>query len=103
MADFLFLDVEDASDMLDHLFVGDGHFQVGWAFGRWRGNNVGCVASAVDWGRGARRNKDGGIGGHGKRRAGENFFEGTNVMTLKLIAEEEIDRVVAEALKEAAE
>ena len=46
-ADFLFLNVEESSDVLDHLFVGEGHFVAGRAVWRRRGDDVGGVASAI--------------------------------------------------------
>ena len=64
-ADFFFLDVEKASNVLDHLFVGESHLIAGGAVWRRRGNDVGGVACTVH-GRGrARGNEDGGRGaGH---------------------------------------
>ena len=58
--DFFFLNVEEASNVLDHLFVGEGHFVTsGTVWGR-RGNDVGSVASTVGRGRRVRWNEDGG-------------------------------------------
>ena len=64
-ANFFFLNVEEASNVFDHLLVGKGHFRAGWAVRRRRCDDVGGVASTVN-GRGrARWDKDGGRGvGH---------------------------------------
>jgi len=57
--DFFFLDIEETSDMLDHLLMGECQFVVGRAVWRGRGNDVGGVASAIG-GRGrAGWNEDG--------------------------------------------
>ena len=59
-ANFFFLNVEEASDVFNHLFVGKGHLRVGWAVRRRRGNDVGCVTSVVNGGGRARWDEDGG-------------------------------------------
>ena len=59
-ADFLFLNVEEMSDMLNHLLVGENHLFTGRAIRRRRGHNVGGIVTAIDGGQGAGRNKDGG-------------------------------------------
>jgi len=46
-ADFFFLNVKEASDVLNHLFVGECQFVASGTIWRRRGNNVGGVASAV--------------------------------------------------------
>jgi len=58
--DFFFLNVEELSDVYDHLFMGEGQFAVSRTIWRWRGNAVGGIASAVDGGRRTGWNKDGG-------------------------------------------
>ena len=58
--DFFFLDVEKASDMLDHLFVRESHLIAGGAVWRRRGNDVGGVAHTVCGGGRARGNENGG-------------------------------------------
>ena len=57
--DFFFLDIEESSDMLDHLLVGKSHLRVSRAVRRRRGDNVRGVAGAVGRGRRARREKAG--------------------------------------------
>ena len=70
-ANFFFLDVEEMSNMLDHLLVGESHLRAGRPIGRRRGDNVGCVASTVGRGQGAGWNEDGGRrAGHGDRGNG---------------------------------
>ena len=59
-ADFFFLNVEEASDVLDHLFMGECQFVAGGTIRRRRGYDVGGVASAVNGGRRAGWNEDGG-------------------------------------------
>jgi len=59
-ANFLFLDIEKASDMLDHLFVGESHIIASRAIWGRRGHSVRGVAATIDGGRRTRRNKDGG-------------------------------------------
>jgi len=59
-ADFFFLNVEETSDVLNHLLMRESHFAVGRAVRRRGGNEVGGVAGAVDGGRRAGRNEDGG-------------------------------------------
>ena len=46
-ADFFFLDVKEACNVLNHLFVGKSHFRAGWTVGRGRCDDVGGVASTV--------------------------------------------------------
>ena len=53
-ANFFFLNVEETSNMLNHLFVGKSHLWVGQAFRRRRCDNVGSVAGTVN-GRGQTR------------------------------------------------
>jgi len=60
MADFFFLDIEEASDVLDHLLMRESHFIVGRTVRRRRGDKVRGVASAVDQGQRAGWDKDGG-------------------------------------------
>ena len=43
-----FLNIEETSDMLDHLFMGESHLGASWAVRRRGGNDVRGVASAVD-------------------------------------------------------
>ena len=59
VANFLFLNIEDVSDVLDHLLMGKSHLRIGWAFRGRRGNDVGGVASTVNGRQGAGWNKDG--------------------------------------------
>ena len=59
-ADFFFLDIGEASNMFDHLFMGKSHLVTGGAVWRRRGDDVGGIASAVDGGRRTGWNKDGG-------------------------------------------
>jgi len=47
-ADFFFLNVEKASDMLDHLFMGECQFITGRTVRRGRGDDVGGVASIAN-------------------------------------------------------
>jgi len=47
-ADFFFLDIEEASNVLNHLFVRESQLVAGRAVQRGRGNEVGGVASTVD-------------------------------------------------------
>jgi len=59
-ADFFFLDIEETSNVLDHLLMREGQFITGRTVRRGRSNHIGGVASTID-GRGqARRNEDGG-------------------------------------------
>ena len=58
--DFFFLDIKEASDVLDHLFMGESHLAIGRAVRRRGGNEVGGVASAVNRGRRTGRNENGG-------------------------------------------
>jgi len=60
VADFFFFDIEETSDMLDHLFMGESHLVAGGAVWRRRSNNVGGVAHAVHGGGRARGNENGG-------------------------------------------
>ena len=46
--DFLFLNIEEASDVLNHLFVGKSHFVAGRTIWRRRSDKVGGVASTID-------------------------------------------------------
>ena len=46
-SDFLFLDVEEASDVLNHLFMGECHLIASRAVWRRRSHDIGGVASAV--------------------------------------------------------
>ena len=66
MANFFFFYVEKASDMFDHLFMGEGHFRTCWAIRRGRGDNVWGVAGTVGRRGGAGWNEDrgGSIGHH---------------------------------------
>jgi len=60
VADFLFLNVEEASNMLDHLLMGESQFVTGRTVRRGRSDKIGGVASTVD-GRGRMRwDKNGG-------------------------------------------
>ena len=59
VADFFFLNVEEMSDVVDHLLMRESHFVAGGTIRRGRGDNIRGVASAVGRGRGAGRNKDG--------------------------------------------
>jgi len=59
-ADFFFLDVEEASNVLDHLFVGKGQVAAGRTVWRGRGNEVRGAASVVNRRRRAGGNKNGG-------------------------------------------
>jgi len=47
VANFFFLDIEESSDVYNHLLVGKCQFIAGGAVWRRRGNNVGGVAGAV--------------------------------------------------------
>jgi len=59
-ADFLFLNVEKTSDVLNHLFMRESQFVVSWTIRRRGSDQIGSVASTVN-GRGrARQNEDGG-------------------------------------------
>jgi len=62
VADFFFLDIKEASDVLNHLFVGERQFIAGRTVWRRGGYDVGSVASAVSRGRGAGWNENGGRG-----------------------------------------
>jgi len=53
-ANFFFLNVEEAGDVFNHLLMGECQFAVGRAVRRWRGDNIGSIASTVGRGRGAR-------------------------------------------------
>jgi len=58
-ANFFFLNVEELSDVYDHLLVGESQLAISGAVWRRRGNDIGGVASTVG-GRGrARGNEDG--------------------------------------------
>jgi len=46
-ADFFFLNVEEVSDVLDHLFVGECQFVTGRTIRRRRGYDIGGVASTI--------------------------------------------------------
>ena len=59
-ADFFFLNVEEASNVLDHLFVGKGQVAAGRTVWRGRGNEVRGAASVVNRRRRAGGNKNGG-------------------------------------------
>ena len=58
-ANFFFLNVEETSDVLNHLLMGKGQFIAGGTVWRRRGNNVGGIASTIDGRGGARWDKDG--------------------------------------------
>ena len=60
MADFSFLNVKKASNVLDHLFVRERQFVASGAIQRRGGYNVRGVASAIHGRRRAGRNEDGG-------------------------------------------
>ena len=47
-ANFFFLNIEEAGDVFNHLFMGKSHFQTGWTIRRRGYDNVGGVASAID-------------------------------------------------------
>jgi len=47
MSHFFFLNVEETSNVLNHLFMGEGHLVAGGAVWRRRGDDVGGVASTV--------------------------------------------------------
>jgi len=47
VVDFFFLNVEEASDVLDHLFVGECQFVTGRTVWRGRGYDIGGIASTV--------------------------------------------------------
>ena len=49
-ADFFFLNVEKASDVLNHLLMGPSHLRVSGAIRTRRCYDVGSVASIVGWG-----------------------------------------------------
>jgi len=59
-ADFLFLNIEETSDVLDHLLVGESQVTVGGAVRRGRSDKIRGVASAVNRGRRTGWNEDGG-------------------------------------------
>ena len=64
-ADFLFFNVEEASNVFDHLFVGESHLVAGGTIWRRGGNNVRGVTDAVGRGQRVGRNENGGRGvGH---------------------------------------
>ena len=48
MANFFFLNVEEASDMLNHLLMGVSHLRVSRAVRGRRGDDVGSAASTID-------------------------------------------------------
>ena len=58
-ADFFFLNVEEAGDVFDHLFMGQDRFIAGRAVRRRGGDDVGGVASTVGGRRQAGRDEDG--------------------------------------------
>ena len=47
VADFFFLYIEEASDVLNHLLMGESQFIAGGTVWRRRGNDVGGVASTI--------------------------------------------------------
>jgi len=60
LADFFFLDVEEVSDVLNHLLVRKSHLAVCRAVRRGRSNKVRGVASTINGRQGAGRNENGG-------------------------------------------
>jgi len=72
-ANFFFLNVEEASNMLDHLFVRESYLAIGGAVRRRRGDKIRGVASAAGRRRGARWNEDG-------RRQARHCLNGWTVM-----------------------
>ena len=65
VANFFFFNVEETSDVFDHLLMGESHFRAGWAVRGRRCDDVGGVASTVNGRRRARRYKYRGRGvGH---------------------------------------
>ena len=44
---FFFLDVEESSDVYDHLLMGESQLAIGRAIRRGRGDNVGGAAGAI--------------------------------------------------------
>jgi len=62
VVDFLFLDVEKMSDVLNHLFVGESHLLTGRAIRRRGGDDVRSIADTVGRGRRTGRDEDGGRG-----------------------------------------
>ena len=58
--DFFFLDVEEVSDVLNHLLVRKSHLAVCRAVRRGRSNEVRGVASTINGRRGVGRNENGG-------------------------------------------
>ena len=58
-ADFFFLNIEEASDVLNHLFVGESHLIAGGTVWRRGGDDVGGVVDAVGGGQRVGRNEDG--------------------------------------------
>jgi len=61
-ADFFFLDVEESSNVYDHLLMGESQLAIGRAVRRGRGDDVGGVAGAIGRRRRARGNENGGGG-----------------------------------------
>jgi len=57
-ADFFFFNVEKASNVLNHLFVGKSHLIAGRTIWRRGGNDVRGVTDAIGGGRRARRDED---------------------------------------------
>ena len=60
--DFFFLNVEEMSDMLNHLLMGESHLVAGRAVRRRGGDNIRGVTNTVGRGHGAGRDEDGGRG-----------------------------------------
>jgi len=59
VVNFFFLDIEEASDVFNHLLVGESQFVAGWTVQRRGSDKIGGVASTVN-GRGRTRwDKDG--------------------------------------------
>jgi len=59
-ADFFFLNVEEAGNMLNHLLVGECQFVTGRTVRRRGSDDVGGIACAVHGRGGTRRDEDGG-------------------------------------------
>ena len=59
-ADFLFLNVEETSNMLDHLLMGESQFFAGGTVWGRRGHNIGSTGDTIGRGQRARWDKDGG-------------------------------------------